>query len=72
MQLIAKLTGGRYFRADNSDALAGVVAEIGKLEQTITRPSTRRTVEEWYGLALLLAAGLFSASRLLMIRRMAA
>ena len=72
MQLIAKLTGGRYFRADNSDALAGVVAEIGKLEQTITRPSTRRTVEEWYLLALLLAAGLFSASRLLMIRRMAA
>ena len=72
MQQIASLTGGRYYRADNSSALQAVVEDIGKLEQTITRPSTRRTVEEWYWLALFLAAGLLSASRLLQIRRMAA
>ena len=72
MQQIAALTGGRYYRADSSGSLQQVVADIGKLEQTITRPSTRRRVEEWYGAILLLAACLFSAARLLQIRRMAA
>lgn len=71
LQQIATLTGGRFYRADNSGALQAVVADIGKLEQTITRPSTRRVVEEWYWAALLLAACLFSAARLLQIRRMA-
>ena len=68
---IAALTGGRFYRADNSGALQAVVEDIGKVEKTITRPSTRRAVEEWYWLALLLAAVLFSAARLLQIRRMA-
>ena len=72
MQQIAALTGGRYYRADSSGALQKVVDDIGKLEQTITRPSTRRRVVEWYGAALLLAACLFSAARILQIRRMAA
>jgi len=72
MKQIASLTGGRYYRADSSTALQAVVEDIGKLEQTITRPSSRRRVEEWYWLALLLAACLFSAARLLQIRRMAA
>ena len=72
MQQIAALTGGRYYRADSSGSLQAVVADIGKLEQAITLPSTRRRVEEWYGAALLLAACLFSAARLLQIRRMAA
>lgn len=71
LQQIASLTGGRFYRADNSNALQAVVADIGKLEKTITRPSTRRVVEEWYWAALLLAASLFSAARLLQIRRMA-
>jgi Ca-activated chloride channel family protein len=72
MQEIASLSGGRFYRADSSGALQKVVADIGQLEQTITRPSTRRAVEEWYGALLLLAACLFSAARLLQIRRMAA
>lgn len=72
MQKIAALTGGRYYRADSSGALQAVVADIGKLEQTITRPSTRRVVEEWYWVVLLLAAALFSAARVLQIRRVAA
>ena len=71
MQQISALTGGRFYRADSSGALQTVVADIGKLEQTITRPSTRRVVEEWYWAALLLAASLFSAARVLQIRRMA-
>ncbi len=69
---IAALTGGRYYRADSSNALQAVVADIGKLEQTITRPSTRRRVEEWVGALLLLAAGLFSVARIMQIRRVAA
>ena len=72
MQQIAALTGGRYYRADSSGSLQAVVADIGRLEQTITLPSTRRKAEEWYGAALLLAACLFSAARILQIRRMAA
>jgi Ca-activated chloride channel family protein len=72
LRQIASLSGGRFYRADNSGALQAVVADIGKLEQTITRPSTRRVVEEWYWAALLLAVCLFSAARLLQIRRMAA
>jgi len=71
LRQIASLTGGRFYRADNSGALQAVVADIGKLEQTITRPSTRRVVDEWYWAALLLAVCLFSAARLLQIRRMA-
>lgn len=72
MQQIAALTGGRYYRADNSGSLQKVVEDIGKLEQTITQPSTRRRVDEWYGALLLLAVLLFSIARLLKIRRMAA
>jgi len=72
MQQMAALTGGRYYRADNSSSLQEVVTAIGKREQTVTLPATRRRVEEWYGAALLLAACLFSTARVLQIRRMAA
>jgi Ca-activated chloride channel family protein len=72
MQQIAALTGGKYYRADSGGSLQSVVEDIGRLEQTITRPSTRRRVEEWYGALLLMAACLFSFARVLQIRRMAA
>jgi Ca-activated chloride channel homolog len=72
LQQIATLTGGRYYRADSSGALQAVVTDIGKLEQTVTHASTRRVVEEWYGIALMLAAGLLSVARVMQIRRMAA
>jgi Ca-activated chloride channel family protein len=72
LEQIAALTGGRFYRSDSSGSLQKVVDDIGKLEQTITRPSTRRRVEEWYSVALLLAVVLFSAERVLQIYRMAA
>ena len=72
LEEIAKSTGGRFYRVGNTGALQSVVSDIGKLEQTVTRPSTRRVVEEWYLLPLLLAVGLLSVARLLQIRRMAA
>lgn len=69
---MAQATGGRYYHVGNTGALQAVVSDIGKLERTVTRPSTRRVVEEWYLLPLLLAVGLLSIARLLQIRRMAA
>jgi len=72
MQKIASLSGGHYYRADTSASLQEVVDDIGKLEQTITRPSTRRRVEEWYGYLLLLAVLLMSVARIMQIRRVAA
>ena len=68
---MANLTGGRYYRVGSSDALQKVVRDIGKLEKTVTHPSTRRNIQEWYLLPLLLAVVLFSVARLLQIRRMA-
>ena len=72
MQQLAALSGGHFYHADSSAALQQVVEDIGRLEKTITRPSSRRRVEEWYGALLLLAACLFSLARLLQIRRMGA
>lgn len=72
LEEIAKSTGGRFYRVGNTGALQSVVSDIGKLEQTVTRPSTRRVVEEWYVLPLLLAVVLLSIARLMQIRRMAA
>lgn len=72
LQQIAALTGGQFYRADSGASLQQVVADIGKLEQTVTRPSSRRRVQEWYTELLLLAVALFSIARLLHIRRMGA
>lgn len=72
LEEMAKLTGGRYYHVGSTGALQAVISDIGKLERTVTRPSTRRVVEEWYLLPLLLAAGLLSMGRWLQIRRMAA
>lgn len=72
LQQIAALTGGQFYRADSGASLQQVVADIGKLEQTVTRPSSKRRVQEWYAELLLLAVALFSIARLLHIRRMGA
>lgn len=72
MQQIAALTGGKYYRADSSGSLQAVVEDIGKLEQTITRPATRRRVVEWYGELLLLAASILTLARIMQIRKVAA
>ena len=68
---IAALTGGRYYQADNRQTLQQVINDIGHREKTVARPSSRRVVQEWYLLPLLLAAALFSIGRIYHIRRMA-
>ena len=57
---VAKKTGGRYFRADNTQALQNIYGEIDKLEKTeieVKRFQRYRELYQWFslgGLALLL------------------
>ena len=57
---IAERTGGRYFRADNADALVDVYAEIDRLERTRITEDRSRQYDELFHLPLL-AALLFAA-----------
>ena len=57
---IAERTGGRYFRADNAEALIDVYAEIDRLERTRISEDRSRQYDELFrwplALALMLAA----------------
>ncbi len=57
---IAERTGGRYFRADNAEALIDVYAEIDRLERTKISEDRSRQYDELFrwplALALMLAA----------------
>ena len=59
LKLIAKTTGGEYFRATDADNLTKVYARIDKLEPADAREQWYRPREEWFpwplGLALLLS-----------------
>ena len=57
---VAERTGGRYFRADNAEALVDVYAEIDRLERTRIAEDRTRQYDEVYS-APLLAALLLSA-----------
>ena len=50
---IAERTGGRYFRADNAQALAEVYAEIDRLERTRITEDRSRQYQELFSLPLL-------------------
>lgn len=68
LQTLAQATGGRYYVAGDSDTLRRVIADIGKLEPTIARPPTRRSIEEWYWLPLAGAVLCLSLARLVRFR----
>lgn len=54
LQEIAQMTGGKYFRATNDDALANIYQEIDKLEKTkISVTEHSQKAEEYFWLALL-------------------
>ena len=57
---VAERTGGRYFRADNAEALVDVYAEIDRLERTRITEDRSRQYDELYP-APLLAALLMAA-----------
>ena len=63
LQRIAALTGGRFFRARDTDALAGIYAEIDKLEPVQRQGQAVRPKLERYPwpLAFALVVGLFAA-----------
>ena len=50
---VAERTGGRYFRADNANALVDVYAEIDRLERTRITEERSRQYEELFALPLL-------------------
>ena len=52
---VAGRTGGRYFRADNAEALTEVYAEIDRLERTRITEDRRRQYEELFAMPLLAA-----------------
>ena len=57
---VAERTGGRYFRADNAEALIDVYAEIDRLERSRLTEDRTRQYEELFSLPLL--AGLLLAA----------
>jgi Ca-activated chloride channel family protein len=60
LQQISQMTGGKYYRADNSEKFKAIYAEIDKLEKTeavINKYTQFRELFPWFiscGLALLL------------------
>jgi Ca-activated chloride channel family protein len=59
MRSVAAITGGRYFRAADANALAGVYEEIDRLEKTTARTKEFVHRDERYLRALLPALGLW-------------
>lgn len=60
LRAIAELTGGRYFRATDSESLAAIYAEIDELERTEISVNEFTTYEERFPLLLLAALLLFA------------
>ncbi|KAF1014596.1 MAG: hypothetical protein GAK31_02083 [Stenotrophomonas maltophilia] len=60
LRRIAGMTGGQFFRARDTDQLAGIYAELDRLEPTAASGPSLRPRIEWYawplGIALLLGA----------------
>ena len=69
LQRIASLTGGRFFRARDADALAGIYAEIDRLEPVQRQGRAVRPKIERYPLPL--SAALVVGLLALLLRRRA-
>ncbi len=70
MELMASRTGGRYYRAADTDGLAKIYADIDRLEATRMEKSVQLSRREWYLVALLPALGLLLAERALAATRL--
>jgi len=58
LRTIARITGGRYFRATDADALRSVYREIDSLEPAAGQPRWLRPADEWFSWPLALALAL--------------
>ena len=60
LQRVAKTTGGKYFRATDTDSLRQIYASIDKMEKTTHTVHSYETHEELFGWLLIPAAGLLA------------
>ena len=69
LQAMAKTTKGRYYHAENTEALASVYEEIDQLEKTEVKRLDFTSYDEWFtvpmfaGMALVLANVLLVSTR---------
>jgi Ca-activated chloride channel family protein len=70
MQRIAAETGGRYFRATDTNGLAGIYQEIDRLETTQLEHAVRVSYQEWYLLLVIPAVLLLLAEQALATTRL--
>lgn len=69
LRRIAKITGGRYFRATNAEALEEIYRQIDELEKTPVNVRRFVSFTERYRLFVLLAGLLILAEWILRARR---
>lgn len=55
LEQVARLTGGRYFRATDTDGLLRVYGEIDQLEKTAVERSVQLRYRDWFPAVLVLA-----------------
>lgn len=65
MRKIADLTGGRYYRATDTNGLTAIYQEIDRLETTPMEKTVHTTYREWFWPLVLLALALLAAEQLL-------
>jgi Ca-activated chloride channel family protein len=70
MEKMASLTGGRYYRATDTDGLAKIYDDIDRLETTRMEKTLHLSRREWFLAALLPAVGLLLAERALAATRL--
>ncbi len=57
LKMLAEKSGGRYFNANDTDALTDVYEEIDQLEETLTQGQVYREYQEWFA-GFLIAGGI--------------
>jgi Ca-activated chloride channel family protein len=73
MQKIAESTGGRYYRATDTNGLTRIYEEIDKLEKSQLEQTVRVSYREWFmaalapAILLLVLEQLLAATRLLRV-----
>lgn len=70
MEQMASRTGGRYYRATDTDGLANIYSEIDRLETTRMEKTIHVSRREWFLAALLPAIGLLLLERMLAATRL--
>lgn len=70
MEKIAEMTGGKYYRATDTNGLTAIYEDIDRLEKTEMEKTVRVSYREWYLLALAPAVMLLALEQLLAATRL--